>query len=135
MKSIQITIHPTLLVHIILTGGAVGFTPSTTQSIRPFQTTALNEVTNDNAERQLRVIDLPTELAAFEYVNDHDYAAYDIFEDADRYDIIFFIFVSHTISYVHILVNLNSHLASLKFSFAIMHCIKKRNCINGNVGK
>ena len=100
MKSIQITIHPTLLVHIILTGGVVGFTPSTTQSIRPFQTTALNEVTNDNAERQLRVIDLPTELAAFEYVNDHDYAAYDIFEDADRYDIIFFIFVSHTISYM-----------------------------------
>ena len=91
MKSIQITIHPTLLVHIILTGGVTGFTTSTTQSIRPFQTTALNEVTNDNAERQLRVIDLPTELAAFEYVNDHDYAAYDIFEDADRYVVIFYV--------------------------------------------
>ena len=93
MKSIQIIIQWTLLIHIILTGGAVGFTPSTTQSIRPFQTTALNEVTNDNAERQLRVIDLPTELAAFEYVNDHDYAAYDIFEDADRYDYFIFIYL------------------------------------------
>ena len=92
MKSIQTMIHSTiLLIHIILTGGAVGFTPSTTQSIRSPQTTVLNEVTNDNAERQLRVIDLPTELAAFEYVNDHDYAAYDIFEDADRYAILYFV--------------------------------------------
>ena len=48
-------------------------------------TTALYDATNDNEQKQLRVIDLPTELEAFEYVDEYDYASYDIFEDADRY--------------------------------------------------
>ena len=48
------------------------------------RTMVLYAATNDNEMKQLRVIDLPTELAAFEYVEAYDYASYDIFEDADR---------------------------------------------------
>ena len=58
-------------------------------------TTALYDTTNDNKQKQLRVIDLPTELEAFEYVDEYDYASYDIFEDADRYvfELLIFLFL------------------------------------------
>jgi len=84
-----------LIIQFLLTcllSGAGGFiaTHTSNNNIHVQQqglqtTTALYDATNDNEQKQLRVIDLPTELEAFEYVDEYDYASYDIFEDADRY--------------------------------------------------
>lgn len=89
MKTLQLIIQ--FLLSCILSG-AGGFIAHTSNNNVPVQhqscsqtTTALYDANNDNEQKQLRVIDLPTELEAFEYVNEYDYASYDIFEDADRY--------------------------------------------------
>ena len=91
MNTLQLIIQ--FLLSFILPG-AGGFIATHTTSSRnnnvhiqqPVSqtTTALYDATNDNEQKQLRVIDLPTELEAFEYVDEYDYASYDIFEDADR---------------------------------------------------
>ena len=88
MNTLQLIIQ--FLLSCILSG-AGGFAPHASNNNIHVQqqgsqtTTALYDATNDNEQKQLRVIDLPTELEAFEYVDEYDYASYDIFEDADRY--------------------------------------------------
>ena len=90
MKTLQLIIL--FLLSCILSGAGGFIAPHTTsndnvhvQQQGSQTTTALYDATNDNEQKQLRVIDLPTELEAFEYVDEYDYASYDIFEDADRY--------------------------------------------------
>lgn len=87
-KTLQLII-PFLLTCILSEAGGFIATHTSNNNIQIQQqgsqtTTALYDATNDNEQKQLRVIDLPTELEAFEYVNEYDYASYDIFEDADR---------------------------------------------------
>ena len=104
MKTLQLIIQ--FILSCILSGAGGFIAPHTTsnnnvhvQQQGSQTTTALYDATNDNEQKQLRVIDLPTELEAFEYVDEYDYASYDIFEDADRYvlstELLYFVVITH----------------------------------------